>query len=214
MVAEQKIEESEYFLDKITQALTRKDFIPNLSAFLSATRSIPDYLSEDYNNKLGLNIPLTQKLYIDTFSDEAINQGNLIAQKFINEYKNQLNSIYNDPLGKLLTTKRNISIHRTGLPVQGRFKRVIHETIHISDSVSLEVRDKYGNLKMRSEPTKAEKKPESQITETLPDKTLSQDSDSVEWYFNDYQNDNVVITCNKFLDLIKSFVTSLQTKFP
>ena len=87
MVAEQKIEESECFLDKITQALIRKDFIPNLSAFLSATRSIPDYLLEDYNTKLGLNIPLTEKLCIDTFSDEAINQGNQIAQRFIIETK-------------------------------------------------------------------------------------------------------------------------------
>jgi hypothetical protein len=188
MVAEQKIEEAECFLDKITQALTRKDFIPNLSAFLSATRSIPDYLLEDYNTKLGLNIPLTEKLYIDTFSDEAINQGNQIAQRFIIEYKTQLNNIYNDPLGKLLTTKRNISIHRTGVPIQGRFKRVIHETINISDSVSIEVRDKYGNLKMRSEPTKSEKKPELHMTETLPDNTLLQNSDGVEWYFDDYQN--------------------------
>ena len=181
MVAEQKIAEAEYFLDKITQAFTRNDFIPNLSAFLSATRSIPDYLLEDYNTKLGLNIPLTEKLYVDTFSDEAVNQGNQIAQKFIKEYKTQLKNIYNDPLGKLLTTKRNISIHRTGVPIQGRFKRVIHETINISDSVSIEVRDKYGNLKMRSEPTKSEKKPELQKNETLPDKTPSQDSDSVEW---------------------------------
>ena len=71
-----------------------------------------------------------------------------------------------------------------------------------------------GNLKMRSEPTKSEKKPELQKNETLPDKTPSQDSDSVEWYFDDYQNDNAVITCNKFLDLIKSIVTAIQTKFP
>ena len=184
MVAEQKIEEAECFLDKITQALTRKDFIPNLSAFLSATRSIPDYLLEDYNTKLGLNIPLTEKLYIDT----AINQGNQIAQRFIIEYKTQLNNIYNNPLGKLLTTKRNISIHRTGVPIQGRIKRVIHETINISDSVGIEVRHKYGNLKMRSEPTKSEKKPELHMTETLPDNTLLQNSDGVEWYFDDYQN--------------------------
>lgn len=214
MVAEQKIEESEYFLDKITQALTRKDFIPNLSAFLSASRSIPDYLLEDYNIKLGLNIPITEELYPNIFSKEAINQDNQTAQKFIKEYKTQLKNIYNDPLGKLLTTKRNISIHRTGVPVQGRFKRGIHETINISANVSIEVRDKYGNLKMRSEPTKSEKKPELRMTETLPDKTFSQNSDSVEWYFDDYQNDNVVITCNKFLDLIKSIVTAIQTKFP
>ncbi len=82
MVAEQKIEESEYFLEKIEQAATRRDFIPNLSAIMSAMKSIPDYLLEDYNMKLGLNIPLTETLYLKDFRREAKNQSNRIAKNF------------------------------------------------------------------------------------------------------------------------------------
>jgi hypothetical protein len=209
MVTKQKIEEAEYFLDKITKAMTRNDFIPNLSAFLSATRSIPDYLLEDYNTKLGLNISLTEKLHIETFLHESISQSNQIAQEFIKEYKTQLNNIYNDPIGKLLTIKRNISIHRTGILVQGSFKRGIHETINISDSVSFVVTDGHGNIKKRSEPN-SEEKPEPQKTE----EKLSQSTDSVEWYFDDYKEYNVVSTCHKFLNLVKAFVTSITIKFP
>jgi hypothetical protein len=48
--------------------------------------------------------------------------------------------------------------------------------------INIEVTDKFGNLKMRIESTRAEKKPESQITEMLPENTLLPDSDRVEWY--------------------------------
>ncbi len=77
MVAEQKIEEAEYFLQKIKEATTRYDFVPNLSAFLSATRSIPDYLLEDYNVKLGVNVPLSQKLYPSDFRNKGKNNQNM-----------------------------------------------------------------------------------------------------------------------------------------
>lgn len=207
MVADQKIEEAEYFLDKITQATTRKDFVPNLSAFLSATRSIPDYLLEDYNAKFGLNIRLNKKLYPRTFRRRATKEGNSIARKFIQKYNSQLNIIYEDPVGKLLTRKRNISIHRTAVPVQGKFERNIHETVSFNDSVSIEVRDKYGNLKMKSGP-KPEVKSKVQTDEE------STPPDSVKWYFVDYQNDDVVITCEKFLVMVKSFVATLRDNFP
>jgi hypothetical protein len=156
MVVEQKIIESEYFLDKITEATTREDFIPNLSAFLCAARSIPDYLLEDYNSKLGLDIPLTEKLFVETFSKKADNQQNENAKNFITEYKEKLGVLKKDPIGKLLTEKRDISVHRSDVPVQGRFKREIRENVSISDSVSIEVRDKDGNIKMTSEPTRPE----------------------------------------------------------
>lgn len=71
MVVVEKIEEAKYFLDKIKNAVQRKDFTPNLSAFLCATRSIPDYLLEDYNIKYGLRISLKDELYIPKFEKVA-----------------------------------------------------------------------------------------------------------------------------------------------
>ena len=67
MVVNQKIEEAEYFLDKIKNAKKREVFIPNLSAFLASSRSIADYLLEDYNLTFGLQISLNDKLYPNTF---------------------------------------------------------------------------------------------------------------------------------------------------
>ena len=129
MVAEQKTEEAEYFLEKITQAGNRRDFVPNLSAFMSATRSIPDYILEDYNQKLGLNIPLTKTIYPRDFEKEAINQQNQTAQNFIKDYNTKLGNLYNDPIGSLLMTKRNIEIHRTDVAVQANFSRGISEYV-------------------------------------------------------------------------------------
>jgi hypothetical protein len=67
MVVDEKIEDAEYFLDEIKKSTERKDFIPNLSAYLCATRSIPDYLLEDYNLKYGLKISLDKTLSKDVF---------------------------------------------------------------------------------------------------------------------------------------------------
>jgi hypothetical protein len=80
---------------------------------------------------------------------------------------------------------------------------VLSETISITDSVSIEVRDKNGNLKTRSEPMKPETKSELQNSQAPENKPILQPSDSVEWFFTDFKNDNVISACNKFLDLIK-----------
>ena len=69
----------------------------------------------------------------------------------------ELRKLYNDAVGGLLMSKRNIEIDRTDVPVQANFSRVLSEAISITDSVRIEVRDKNGNLKTRSEPTKPEK---------------------------------------------------------
>lgn len=196
MVTEQKISEAEYFLDRIMEAAAREDFIPNLNAFLSAARSIPEYLLEDYNSKIALNIPLTEKLYLDTFRFEANRQRNQTAIDFITEYKSELDRLYVDPIGNLLTKKKNISIHRSDVAVKGEFEREKHETLYEDGNISIDVRDGYGNSKKRSGSTASEVKPR-----VLTDEE-STPPDSVKWYFDDYQNDDVVIACEKFLDLL------------
>jgi hypothetical protein len=71
MTVNDKIKEAEYFLGKIKSSPFNDELNYLVSAFLSAARSIPDYLLEDYNIKFGLNIPLTDILYIRTFEKEA-----------------------------------------------------------------------------------------------------------------------------------------------
>ena len=78
--------------------------------------------------------------------------------------------------------------------------------------MSVEVRYKNGNLKTRSEPTKREK---SVSQNSHPEnKPIPQPSDSVEWFFTDFNNDNVISVCTKFLDLMKLFVTDIRKDYP
>ena len=213
MVAEQKIIEAKYFLQKITTAKDRTDFVPNLSAFMSSTRSIPDYLLEDYNTKLGLNIPLTERLYPRDFRREAGKQYNIVAQKFIEKYdsefqKLEINAI---AIGNLLLRKRNVQIHRMDVDVQAKFERQLFETIHISDSIEVVVRDKCGNIKSTSktEPDNLFQDIQNPQNNSTPD-----NSESVEWFFSDYKNENVIVVCNKYLDLMEGFVKEMKDSFP
>lgn len=211
MVAQEKISEAEYFLNKITIAQDRYDFLPNLSAFMSATRSIPDYLLEDYNTKLGLGISLTDKLYPSVFETEAKNQNNQTAINFIADYKTELANLYKDPVAGFLIDKRNIVVHRKNVPISAKFSRSVSDTIIISESISVEVRDKDGNLKSKSQSVPQTQPQTHQTTQSNPTP-----SDGVEWSFPafTYSNDNVITICIKFLDIIKKFVSDLQNKYP
>lgn len=78
----------------------------------------------------------------------------------------------------------------------------------IGNGASIEVRDKDGNIKMTSEPIRPEMKPR-----VLTDEE-STTPDSVKWYFVDYHKDDVVITCQKFLDLLRAFVDAIKDYSP
>ena len=71
MTVYDKIRFAEYFLDKIKNAQNREDFLPNLAAFLSESRSIADYLLQDYNLKFDLGISLTKKLNHRIFKEKG-----------------------------------------------------------------------------------------------------------------------------------------------
>jgi len=135
MVVDEKIEEAKYFLDKIKKATERKDFIPNLSAYLSATRSIPDYLLQDYNVKYGLKISLDKRLNKDIFEEVARRRNNPNAIAFIKGYNNNFKKLTRDKIAKLLLTKRNIR-HRTDLPLQKNVSVSIIENVDEQSTIS------------------------------------------------------------------------------
>ena len=136
MVVDEKIEEAEYFLDKIKKSTERKDFIPNLSAYLCATRSIPDYLLEDYNLKYGLKISLDKTLNKDVFEEVATKRNNPNASAFIKGYNNAFKKLIRDRIAKLLLTKRNIIVHRTDRPLQKKVSASIIENVDRHSTVS------------------------------------------------------------------------------
>lgn len=136
MVVDEKIEEAEYFLDKIKKATERKDFIPNLSAYLCATRSIPEYLLEDYNVKYGLKISLDKTLNKDVFEEVARKRNNPNAIAFTKGYNINFKKLMRDRIAKLLLTKRNIRVHRTDLPIQKNVSVSIIENVDKQSTIS------------------------------------------------------------------------------
>jgi len=117
MAVKEKIDEAKYFLDKIKNATERKDFIPNLSAYLCSIRSILDYLLEDYNVKYGLKVTLDERLDKKIFEKVAMTRKNSNAMAFIKGYDTRLKKLKRDKIAALLLTKRNIKVHRTIFPL-------------------------------------------------------------------------------------------------
>jgi hypothetical protein len=211
MTVEDKIIFAEYFFDKIKNAKNREDFLPNLSAFLSETCSIPEYLLQDANVKYGLGISLKDKI-LNVFSSRAI--GNQKARKFFSTYNSQYKKLSQDPIGNLLLNKRRISVHREVQQVQGNFARELVETVSIHDSVAVEVRDKYGNIKMSFDSRDLTEDLTSKHDETKENESTNKSADSVKWFFEDYDTKDAVGVYEEFLNLMKKFVDDLKIKFP
>ena len=115
MTADGKIGEAKRWLDKIKNSEHRKDrtdLKDNVSAFLNCANSIPDHLLEEYNQKFNLGITSNDKLYPSTFENAANKQNNTQATKFISEFKKEKKKIESDPVGKVLSEKRDLDTHR------------------------------------------------------------------------------------------------------
>ncbi|TLX82051.1 MAG: hypothetical protein E6L04_10610 [Thaumarchaeota archaeon] len=135
MVVDEKIEEARY-LDKIKKVTGSKDFIPNLSAYMCATTSIPDNLLEDYNVKYGLKVSLDRPLNKDIFEEVARKRNNPNAIAFIKGYNNNFKKLKRDKTAKLLLTKRNIRVHRIDLPLQKNISASIIENVDKDSTIS------------------------------------------------------------------------------
>lgn len=112
MTVQDKIHESEFFLDKIRQEYVKQlDVQHYFSAFLSSARSIGEHLLEEYNQKYSLGISVNDRLDAGTFRRIAQSASNASAIQFIQWFDNQINTIKRDQVG-VLWEKRNLNIHR------------------------------------------------------------------------------------------------------
>lgn len=202
MTARDKLEEAEYFLTKMCEIRPdQKEFLFNLSSFLSAARSVPDYLLEYFNIKYSLQIPLAEKLYPDTFEKRAKQTGNLFALSFIQWWKQKMAVLANDPMWALLTNKRHIDVHRTHAKPDLAKLRVT-ETITSTASIRIEKYDKEGKLIEIFESPKELVKPKPKEREA-----------SVVWFFREYDKEPVISACEKYLQMMKDFVKEAEQKF-
>lgn len=112
MTVDDKIRESEFFLQKI---IDNYEKFPEMEyyfhAFVVSTRSIPDYLLEEYNQRFGLNISEEERDFRSIFTKKANDKGG-DAKKFDKWYDQQISAINSDPTGRELWARRNLVIHR------------------------------------------------------------------------------------------------------
>jgi hypothetical protein len=202
-----QIADAEYFLRILRDKYSREEIRPNLTAFLAISRGIIDYLLEDYNVKFGLNIPLSKKLCIYTFEDAAKSQNNQSAQRFIGLYRAELAALKKTPIGDLMFSKRNISIHRKPASVRGGFSVRVYESVRLEEKLEVSKIHQNGTVEQ------IYKSPGSQ-QEKQRDESLAPSEAESKWFFTDYHSKEVPDVCRDFLDLVRNFVNNIHNKFP
>ena len=108
----EKFIEAKFFFDRMVENQSVRDaFKFNLSAFLSAARSVTLFMQKEYHKVSG----------------------------FKEWYIKKQDEMGKDPYMKLLDDKRDLTIHQHQVEMKGNVKVEITETIGISDSVSFKL---------------------------------------------------------------------------
>jgi hypothetical protein len=93
---------------------------------------------------------------------------------------------------------------QTSPSVRGEIQAIITEKISISESVSVIVPDKAGNIKQQSN-TKENKEEHTKPSE----RTIS-----TRWFFEDYPQREVPDVCHSLLEKMKDYAKKIYEKFP
>jgi len=120
MGTRQKLKEVEYFLEKLLVTDPEKStelFQFNVSAFLSAWRSVLDIMLYDFALHYFPSLSLDDKIMPEGFKIASKAQNHEEALRFINWWDKKFNSLKNNPLNK----RRIMAVHRgypqIGIPV-------------------------------------------------------------------------------------------------
>ncbi len=163
-----KLTETKYFYSRMVEEQgNRNNFTYNLSAFLSAARSVLQYTKKETKTKPG-------------------------GEQWYN------NRISASPVLRFFKDKRNVNIHTEPIQPATELKLTIRETVHISDSVSITIMDKDGNIVKHfssDEPQPKPKKPE--IPPTL----------EITYKFDDWAGSEDVLTlCQMYVQELEDII--------
>lgn len=115
MEAKEKLEEARYFKDALRQTSQKPDeFNYNLSAFLSALKSVPDIMLYDFTEKFALGFTREDRLNDFVFRIVAGALNNDKALRFIEWWRQNLGELSRDPMFH----KRTIIVHRGYPPLE------------------------------------------------------------------------------------------------
>ncbi len=199
MLAEEKLKEAEYWLETLKKTdPNRKEFRYHLGAFLSAIRSIMDYLLEDYNRKFSLGFSLDEKLYPNEFEKKAKQLGHKDALNFIRWWKKKLDDLKKDRTVGPLITKRHVYIHRQPVPLSAE----IEVTNIVTTRAEIFVHDKDGRIK-------AHNKSEDDTEQNYKNSNKV----NVEWFFDKDGKMPVIPVCEKCLNIMKNVIDETKQKF-
>jgi len=155
----------------------RKKFKFNLSAFLSAARSATFIMQSEFKSSPGFD---------DWYEDKKKEMANDEDFKFFNDL-------------------RVATIHKKPVVPHKKTEIGIYETIVVSDSVTIRVIDKEGNVV--SEQTIESKPKENKPSQET--KVIVKHS----WYFEERPNDDLLELCNKYIQKIEKLVDECEKQF-
>lgn len=200
MVAEDRLEKARCCLDKLHSLILKdknrqlensNEIRYELEDFLTAIRSVPDHLLEDYNKKYAVGISLHDELHLKNFKREAKRHGNTDAMNFAQWYEKRFATFYREHVCSFLKDKRDVSTHRQEItPVATR---------EISFSVDVLI-GKPEDFKNLEEPKSLEVHTTKPIT--------------VGWFFTDYREQDLLSMCEDYYDAMKQFVEEARKMFP
>jgi hypothetical protein len=168
---EKKLDEAKFFYNKMVNSSDfPTEFEYNLSAFLTASRSVLQYLLEDIKNKPG------GQFWHD----------NLVAQNIYIKY---------------FRDKRDINIHQETIQPKKGIGIELSENINISESLSIELRDKEGNVKesYNSKSNQSEnKKQKNPIVKII-------------YFFDDWAgNEDILKLCGNYIAELEKFIVEAK----
>ena len=107
-------------------------------------------------------------------------------------------TVSNEPILQFFKDKRDINIHEQPISPSAKINVAVHETIGISDSISVVVKDKDGNIKHEY----CSKPSQTPIETTPPEATKT-----ITYYFSDWiGNEDLVTLCEKYLDKLEKLI--------
>ena len=172
----QKLEEARYFLEQMQVCVEdRKKFAFNLSAFLSAARSVTFIMQSESKS----------------------------SPEFSDWYKDKQKEMNNDGDFRFFNDLRVATIHKKPVVPHKKTEIGISETIAISESITIRVIDKEGNVisEQTSEPKETKPPQEKEVTVKHS------------WYFEERPNDDLLGLCNKYIQNIEKLVEECEKQF-
>lgn len=181
------------------------EFRFKLSAFLTAARSVLDVLLYDYGDRYGL-FTLNDRVYPQGFQQRAATQNNTVALNFYNWWVQKTGSIANDPIGGLLSKKRNLVVHRGSPPI--RF------TLILSDTISFHSGLVFSSLSAPAGSAGPNAIDVTTASSAAPSPTVSTPRPSVTAFFADYPTASVIDISEKYLQMLSSIILEARTRYP